>query len=102
MFRLESFVFQKLSNGVRYIMNKNNHNALVNYIDDLIYCGLSSSIHQGYKFFLSVLQDFDLSIKKFQPPDKKNVCLGILFDTVQHTVYIPFGQFTEVIKMCEL
>ena len=61
-FRLGSFFFQKLSDAVCYIMNKNGHDVLLNYIDDLIYCGLPSSIHQAYEFLISLLQDFGLDI----------------------------------------
>ena len=61
-FRLWPFFFQKLSNGICYIMNKNGHNAFLNYIDDLIYCGLPSSIHLACECLLSLLADLGLDI----------------------------------------
>ena len=39
-YRLGAFFFSKISDAVRYIMSQNDHNALLNYIDDLIYCAL--------------------------------------------------------------
>ena len=41
---LGAFFFSKISDAVRYIISKNGHNALLKYIDDLIYCGLPSTI----------------------------------------------------------
>ena len=32
--------FERYSNVIRFIMKQNGHNALFNYIDDLIYVGL--------------------------------------------------------------
>ena len=43
-YRLGAFFFSKISDAVRYIMSQNGHNALLNYIDDLIYCALPSKI----------------------------------------------------------
>ena len=92
-FRLGSFFFQKLSDAVHYIMTKNGHDALLNYIDDLIYCGLPSSIQD---------LGLDISAKKLQPPDTKMGCLGILFDTVNRTISIPDEKLAEVIHMCQI
>ena len=85
-------------------MNKNGHNTLLNYIDDLIYYGLPSSIHQSYEFLLSLLADLglDISVNKLQPPDTKVVCLVILFDTVNCTISIPDEKLAEVIHMCQV
>ena len=47
-FRMGAFFFSKISNSLRYIMNKNGHNALLNYIDDLIYCGLPTAYPRSY------------------------------------------------------
>ena len=41
-YRLGSFFFSKISDSIRNIMANNGHNALMNYIDDLIYYGLPS------------------------------------------------------------
>ena len=49
-FYLGYFFFQKLNDVICYIMTKNGHNALLNYIDDLIYFGLPSSMRAPYDF----------------------------------------------------
>ena len=71
-------------------MNKNGHNALLNYIDDLIYCSLPFTISTSYQFLSDLLQDLglDISLKKRCPPITKVVFLGILFDTVYRTISI--------------
>ena len=83
-------------------MGKNGHNALMNYIDDLIYCGLQSTVDQSYHFLLNLLQDLglDISYKKLCPPDTKFICLGILFDTVNRTISIPTDKVSEIVKVC--
>ena len=80
-------------------MNKNGHNALLNYIDDLIYCGLPSIISTSYQFLLDLLQDLGLDInhKKLCPPRTKVVCLGILFDTIHRTISIPDLKLQEIL-----
>ena len=47
-------------------MNKNGHNVLVTHINDLIYCGLPSTILNSYQFLLDLLQELglDISLKK--------------------------------------
>ena len=44
-FRLISGIFERCSDAIRFIMKKHNHNALLNYIEDLIYIALPSKIH---------------------------------------------------------
>ena len=83
-------------------MKKNGHNALLNYNDDLIYCGLPSNIGHSYNFLLDLLQDLGLaiSVKKLCPPSTEVVCLGIMFDTVNRTISIPDNKLQEICKMC--
>ena len=83
-------------------MNINGHNALFSYIDDLIYCGLPSTIHASYQFLLDLLQELglDISYKKLCPPSTKVVCLGILFDTIQRTISIPEVKLKEICTVC--
>ena len=85
-------------------MNKNGHNALLNYIDDLIYCRLPSTISTSYQFLLGLLQDLglDISHKKLCPPSTKVVCHGILFDTIHRTISIPDPKLQEICKVCDL
>ena len=84
-------------------MKRHGHNALLNYIDDLIYIGLPSKIHESYTFLLSLLQDLGLQVsqKKLIPPSTEVVCLGILIDTVNKTISIPPEKLQEIKNMCE-
>ena len=101
-YRSGSFFFSKISDSIRYIMANNGHNAPINYIDDLIYCGLPSTVNQSYQFLLSLLQELglDISEKKLCPPDTKVICLGILFDTVNRIISIPPDKQSEIVKVC--
>ena len=47
-FRLGSEFFERCSDAIRYIMKQNGHNALFNYIDNLIYVSLPSKIYDSY------------------------------------------------------
>ena len=102
-FRLGSGFFERCSDAIRYIMKCHGHNALLNYIDDLIYIGLPSKIHESYAFLLSLLQDLGLEIsqKKLVPPSMEVVCLGILINTVNKTISIPSEKLQEIKNMCE-
>ena len=102
-FKLGSFFFMKISDAVRYSMNKNGHNSLLNYIDDLIYTALPSKIYHSYHFLLDLLQQLglDVSTKKLHPPSTQAVCLGILFDTVARTIAIPPEKLQEINQICE-
>ena len=84
-------------------MKCHGHNALLNYIDDLIYIGLPSKIHESYAFLLSLLQDLGLEVsqKKLVPPSTEVVCLGILINTVDKTISIPSEKLQEIKVMCE-
>ena len=55
---------------------------LFNYIDDLLYTGLSSEI------LLDLLQELglDISHKKLVSPATSVICLGILVDSVNKTI----------------
>ena len=102
-FRLGSGFFERCSDAIRYIMKCHGHNALLNYIDDLIYIGLPSKIHESYTFLLSLLQDLGLQVsqKKLIPPSTEVVCLGILINTVNKTISIPPEKLQEIKNMCE-
>ena len=80
---------------------KRNHNTLLNYIDDLIYIGLPSKIHESYTFSLSLLQDLGLEVSdsKLVPPCTRVTCLGIQVDTVHKILSIPNKKLQEI-KCC--
>ena len=102
-FRLGSGFFERCSDAIRYIMKCHGHNALLNYIDDLIYVGLPSKIHESYSFLLSLLQELGLQVSqnKLVPPSTEVVCLGILINTVDKTISIPPEKLQEIKNMCE-
>ena len=102
-FRLGSGFFERCSDAIRYIMKQNGHNALFNYIDDLIYVGLPSKIHDSYKFLLSLLQDLGLEISKSKlvEPSTQVVCLGILVDTVNRTISVPPDKLQDIRHICK-
>ena len=82
-------------------MKKHNHNALLNYIDDLIYIGLLSKIYQSYHFLLSLLKDLGLEVSdsKLVPPSTCVTCLGTQVDTVNKTLSIPQEKLQEIKQM---
>ena len=45
-------------------MTSHGHKGLFNYIDDLIYTGLPSEIHNFYQFLLNLLQELGLDISR--------------------------------------
>ena len=102
-FRLGSGFFERCSDAIRFIMKKHNHNALLNYIDDLIYIGLPSKIHQSYHFLLSLLKDLGLEVSdsKLVPPSTCVTCLGIQVDTVNKTLSIPQQKLREIKTLCQ-
>ena len=55
-------LFLRYSNAICYIMTSHGYIGLFNYIDDLIYIGLSSEIQSSYQFLLKLLQELGLDI----------------------------------------
>ena len=87
-------IFKGDHNAAARKLRRNQISALsgtLNYTDDLIYCGLPSTIDTSYQFLLDLLQELglDISHKKLCSSSTKVVCLGILFDTIQRTISIP-------------
>ena len=84
-------------------MTSHGYRGLFNYIDDLIYTGLPSEIHNSYQFLLDLLQELglDISHKKLVSPATSVICLGILVDSVNKTISIPEQKLQEIIKTCK-
>ena len=101
-FRLGAFFFMKISDAIRYIMQQKGYPYLQNYLDDLIYIGLPSSVDKAYQSLLSLLEELGLEIsrKKLHPPDTKVVCLGILIDTIHRTMSIPTDKLAQIMQVC--
>ena len=102
-FCLGAFFFQKLSDAIRYIMQQKGFPHLQNYLDDLIYIGLHSSVDKAYQSLLDLLHELGLEISsnKLHPPDTKAVCLGILIDTIQRTMAIQVDKLDQIMQICE-
>ena len=83
-------------------MAKHGFPGLYNYIDDLIFTGLPSKIHQAYQFLQDLLSKLglDISYKKLVPSSISVVCLGILIDTVDRTISIPPQKLQDIVCMC--
>ena len=75
----------------------------INYIDDLIYTGLPSNVHNSFQFLLSLLQELSLEIsqKKLVSPSTSVVCLGIHIDTINRTLSIPDQKLAEIVGICK-
>ena len=67
----------------------------LNYIDDLIYTGLPSEIHNSYQFLQEL--GLDISVTKLSQPDTSVISLGILVDSVNQTISIPEEKLQEII-----
>ena len=102
-FRLGSGIFERCSDAIRYIMKNFGYNALMNYIDDLIYIGLPSKIYHSYYQLLSLLEELGLEISKSKlvSPSTSVVCLGIQVNTVARTLSIPDEKLAEIKQLCE-
>ena len=101
-FRLGSGFFERCSDAIRFIMTQADPNALVNYIDDLIYSGLPSKIHDSYAFLLHLLQDLGLVVSdsKLVPPSTCVTCSGIQVDTVHRTISISDEKLQDIKSLC--
>ena len=101
-FRHGSQIFQRCTDAIWFIMAQHGFPTLWNYIDDLIYTGLPSHIHESFAFLQKLLQDLGLqiSLKKLVAPSTSVVCLGILIDTVTRTISIPQGKLQEIVQLC--
>ena len=101
-FRHGSFFFEKVTDSIRFIMNKNGFPDLYNYVDDLLYCGLPSNIHKSFAFLSNLLHQLGLKVnpKKLVEPSTSVICLGILINTEDRTISIPPDKLQEIIQSC--
>ena len=101
-FRHGSIFFQRCSDTIRYVMKEHGFPGLWNYLDDLIYTGLPSKIHESFAFLLQLLADLglDISMDKLVQPSTSVVCLGILIDSKNQTISIPPDKLQEIVHMC--
>ena len=75
---------------------------LYNYVDDLIYCGLPSNMHQSFETLLELLTQLGLTInpKTLVAPCTSLVCLGVLINTETRTMSVPPDKLDSIIDMC--
>ena len=97
-----SVFFACCSDAICHIMRQHTFTGLWNCVDDLIYTGLPSNIHQSYTFPLQLLQQLglDISAEKLVPPSTSLVCLGILINTKTRTISIPETKMQEIKQLC--
>ena len=78
-YRNWSQILQRCTDAIRFTMQQHGFPHLFNYIDELIYTGLPSNIHNSYQFVLKLLQELglDISNKKLVPPNTLVTCLVI-------------------------
>ena len=83
-------------------MRQQGYPHLYNYVDDLIYCGLPSNIHQSFETLLQLLTQLGLTInpKKLVAPSTSLTCLGILINTETRTMAVPPDKLDSIINMC--
>ena len=100
-FKHWSSIFQRLSDGVHFIMNQEGHQVW-NYIDDFLCVSLSSKISKIYTRLQELLLELGLTIssKKLVPPSTEVTCLGIVVNTVDFTVSIPTEKLLVIKELC--
>ena len=101
-YRHGSVFFEKVTAySIRYIMRQQGFPYLHNYVDDLIYCGLPSNIHQSFETLLELLTQLGLTInpKKLVAPSTSLVRLGILINTATRSMSVPPYKLDSIIDM---
>ena len=88
--RHDSQIFQCLRDTVNYIMHQRGF-CVLGYIDDYIRMGIPDVVHPSFASLFKLMNDLGLTISdsKLVPPGTKVVCLGVLINTEDGTVYIP-------------
>ena len=94
-----SQIFQRLSDGVRYIMRQKGF-TIIDYIDDYVGMGVPSVASASYVALMDLMGRLGLSISqnKLVPPATQVTCLGVLIDTVHGTIAIPPEKLRDVIE----
>ena len=92
-----SQIFQRLSNGVRFMMRQKGC-TIIDDIDDYVGVGILSVAMASYAAFIELMNDLGLTIsqKKLVSPSTQVTCLGVLIDTVNGTVSIPPDKLLDV------
>ena len=101
-FKHGSSIFQRLSDGIRYIMNLEGHQVW-NYIDDFLCVSLPSKITKTYDRLQVLLQELGLTVssKKLVPPATQVTCLGIVVNTEDFSLSIPAEKLSQIKQLCK-
>ena len=100
-FKHGSSIFQRLSDGIRYIMSLEGHQVW-NYIDDFLCVSLPSKIAKIYDRLQVLLQELGLTVstKKLVPPATQVTCLGIVVNTEEFSLSIPAEKLSRIKELC--
>ena len=101
-FRHGSGIFQRLSDVVRYIMTSQGHD-VINYIDDVIGFGTTSTADKSFKLLKNTLETlgFEISMTKLIQPSTRVTCLGVEVDTKNFTVAVPQEKLEKILATCQ-
>ena len=91
--------FQRLSDGVRYIMRHKGFQ-LTDYIDDYVGMGIPRVVWVSYEVLLALMAQLGLTVseKKLVPSATCVTCLGVMIGTVQGTIAIPPEKFAIILS----
>ena len=100
-FKRGSKMFQRISDAIRYILAKQNHQ-IINYIDDLIGFGLPSTVYNSFNHLCTLLKKLGLTInaKKLVRPSTVVACLGVQINTIEGIISVPPEKLQKITKMC--
>jgi hypothetical protein len=101
-FRHGSAICQRITDAVRFILNKHNIQ-VINYIDDFIAIVPASRAFEMFELTKTILSDIGLvmSDTKTVKPAYNCNCLGIIVDTLNFTLSIPHDKLKTTISICK-
>ena len=94
--------FQRCTDAVNIMKENFGYLNLYNYIDELIYTGLTEDIYDSYRTLKALLQELglEISISKLIEPTTMAICLGIEIETVNRSLSIPEDKLKEIQDIC--
>ena len=94
-----SQIFQRLSDGVRFIMRQKGFQ-MIDYIDDYVGVGVPSVAWASYEALLALMAELGLTVsnKKLVSPATCVTCLGVMIDTVTGTIAIPPEKLATILS----
>ena len=97
-----SVLCSHLSKFFRYIMFRCNY-IMYTYVDNILGTGVGPQAHNAFQYLLGMLQDlgFPISQSTLVSPTTRCNCLGIIVDTKECTLSIPYHKLKEILSQCE-